>query len=167
MISKLFLLLVIAFLIYLAREYVSSRSKEKDKGEIGGAFVKKPSFFTHSERAFFEELERQNAGTFLIFSKVRLEDVVSVRSDIAGRERKIKRNYIKSKHIDFLIVGRKSGTILSAIELDGFSHRRSLQKKYDEIKERILKEAGVDFHRVHIGENFSERVRDIYLSLLK
>lgn len=144
----------------------SIHSSIEEKENFHGVFVKRLYFFTHSERAFFDELERQNDGRYLIFSKVRLEDVVSVKNSIGGRKRKIERNYIKSKHIDFLIVERRSGSILAAIELNGISHNRKLQRKYDQIKEQVLYDAGVSLFKIQIGENFTEKVVDMYRSLI-
>ncbi len=165
----LFFLLGFVFIsVKIFEKYIqpSINSSAEGKRDFHGVFIKRPYFFTHSERALFEELERQNDGRFLIFSKVRLEDVVSVKNSIGGRKRKIERNYIKSKHLDFLLVDRRSGAVLAAIELNGASHSKQLQRKYDQIKESVLADADVSLYKVHVGENFVEKVQEIYRSLI-
>ncbi len=153
----------IGFSIYTFLQKIknSENGNEKENLGIGKYFIKKEYFFSKSEKMFFDILEKENNGKYLIFSKIRLEDVVSVDKKIDWKDRKGKRGYIKSKHLDFVLLDKNLNKIISVIELDGKSHNGKNQTHSDEVKNEILEATGIKLFRVRVGENFEEKIREI------
>ncbi|MCK5490270.1 MAG: DUF2726 domain-containing protein [Candidatus Pacebacteria bacterium] len=75
-----------------------------------------------SEQALYINLQKNLSDTFIVLSKVRIEDFVKVKTGIAKNKRFGFRNKIKSRHIDFLICDLATTKPILAIELDGASH---------------------------------------------
>lgn len=159
--TLLFIILIIAiFFIWLQ---VKNNIEEKKEEIVEKYFKLKPYFFSKSEIMFFEILKEINNDKYVVLSKVRLEDIVSVDKEIDWEKRKGKRGYIKSKHLDFVLVDNNK--IISVIELDGKSHGYEKQKKSDLIKDKVLTSVGLRFYRVKVGENFREKIKEIFLEL--
>ena len=150
---------IIFFISNLPKEKYGAEKKEEDG--IGTYFTLKKYFFTQSEKTFFNELVKQNNNQYTILSKVRLEDIVSAKKSLDWKEKGIKRNYIKSKHLDFVILDNHYGNILAVIELDGKSHNTDRQGKYDKIKDDILNSVGCKFYRVKAGEDYAQSIHDV------
>ncbi len=164
--KSLFILVALVFIAYIVIQKLKSseNNSEIDKkpiDNIGPYFTLKKYFFTQSEKTFFNELVKQNNNQYTILSKVRLEDIVSAKKSLDWKEKGIKRNYIKSKHLDFVILDNHYGNILAVIELDGKSHDTEKQGKYDKIKDDILNSVGIKFYRVKVGELYSKKIQDI------
>ena len=159
------LIFVAIGLVVKAKEFLDKEEKtekrEKSKEDIGQHFRMKERFFTKSEYMFFQELEKQNNGKYHIFSKVRMEDIVEVKSELDYKVKRAKRNYIKSRHIDFVLVDKETGSVVKAIELDGKSHSTEKQKRSDEVKNQILRGAGIDLVHVRVGESFEDVIRKV------
>ena len=158
-------LIGIVFFVINLKNKIGGSKDTKLKENIGSYFTLKKFFFTQSEKSFFEELIKQNNERYIILSKVRLEDIVSAKKSLDWKEKGIKRNYIKSKHLDFVILNRHYRNILSVIELDGKSHDTEKQGRYDKIKDDILRSIGVKFYRVKVGEIYEEKIREIFENL--
>lgn len=164
------ILLAILFIVFVVLKELGVFGLDSDKKdnellekeEKTKKFTVKRFFFSQSERIFLTELTQQNNDTYFIFSKVRLEDVVEVRSDLSYKEKRIQRNYIKSKHVDFVLVDKQNSSIVALIELDGASHGQALQGKYDSIKNVAISDAGIRFYRVRVGEIFAVKIKEIF-----
>jgi very-short-patch-repair endonuclease len=104
-------------------------------------------------------------GEYLIMSKVRLADVVSVKKGLSGAARQQAFNRIQSKHLDFVICKPDDSTILFAVELDDQSHNRADRKDRDAFVDEVLKAAGITLHRVTAKRAYSvQDLRDALLS---
>ena len=158
-----FILLFLIFIITAFVLFFKNQNKNifKEEEKLKGFFEKKEYFFEKTEKIFWDILNKNNYDNFILLSKVRMEDIVKVGKNISWENKAIKRNYIKSKHFDFVILD-KNGKILTIIELDGKSHNLETQKKYDQIKDEILKNVNLKLFRVKIGENFEEKVKEIF-----
>ena len=151
----------IAYVIIQKLKQNESPTNKQPIDNIGSYFSLKKYFFTQSEKAFFDELTKQNNGQYTILSKVRLEDIVTANRSLDWKEKGIKRNYIKSKHLDFVLLDRQYGTIFAVIELDGGSHNSEKQGKYDQVKDDILNSVRVNFYRVKVGEDYAQFVHNL------
>lgn len=70
------------------------------------------------------------------------------------------RNHIKSRHVDFIIVGN-NGEILAFIESDDKSHESEKAQHGDEIKNQTFDFVVVEFYRVKVWEMYLERIENI------
>ena len=119
-----------------------------------------------SEQALYINLQKNLSDTFIVLSKVRIEDFVEVKTGIAKNERFGLRNKIKSRHIDFLICDLATTKPVLAIELDGSSHNNYNQMKVDKFKNDLFKNVGLQVEHIHVGSNFSDeaiRLRNMLL----
>jgi hypothetical protein len=135
--------------------------KEKIKEDIGKYYYLKKSLFTPTEYVFYQELVKQNNNQYIIHSKVRLEDIVRVAKGVGNRFREM-RNHIKSRHVDFVLVGGH-GEVVAVIELDDKSHDTEKAKIGDEIKNQIFEFNKVKFYRVRVGENYIKKINEILI----
>lgn len=168
--KSILILAVLVFIAYIVIQKLKQSESNFDSikkpiDNIGSYFTLKKYFFTQSEKTFFTELIKQNNNQYTILSKVRLEDIVSAKKTLDWKEKGIKRNYIKSRHLDFVILDNHYGNILAVIELDGKSHDTEKQGKYDKIKDDILNTVGVKFYRVKVGEDFANTINNLFTEI--
>ncbi len=170
LLSLLILLLVIGAVIFfrgLQKKSIqpTSLSPKRDRESIGANYELKNTFFTRSEKPFFDELQKQNNNRYTILSKVRMEDIVNVVSGLERKKSYGLRSRIKSRHIDFVILEKSFGKILAVIELDGHSHNWKGSQKGDNLKNEVFAAVGVKFYRVKVGEVYADKIREMLNSL--
>lgn len=116
-------------------------------------YARQPALFTRTELEFLRAL-RKAAPHLYIPGKVRLEDVIGVRSGLPRSEYEAARNRIKSRHLDFVLVDVETTQVVCAFELDDPSHNRSSARQSDEFKDRALKAAGIPLLRVRAAASY-------------
>lgn len=116
-------------------------------------------FVNASERTFFHIMQSQLPDGFFLHSKVRLEDIIRVKSGLPKQQLWSLRGRIKSRHVDFLITDAQGRPCL-VIELDGRSHTRQAARNADRLKDGIFAAANIPFFRVKTGENFNKYASD-------
>lgn len=116
-------------------------------------------FVNQSERAFFHALRRILPSEYHLHSKVRLEDIVRVKTAIKGQAHWHLRGRVKSRHVDYLITDI-DGVPRAAIELDGSSHNKDTMNA-DVLKDGIFEAVGLPLIRVRTGANYSQAARRI------
>lgn len=115
-------------------------------------------WITDSEKKFYSaatDYFREHKSGLMLHPKVRLEEYIGV---IDKDEKEKYRNYIKSRHIDFLICDYNL-EIKAAVELDGPSHREDPKtKEIDAFKDNLFKAIGLDLYRVCVGTDFKSEI---------
>lgn len=118
-------------------------------------FKKRGSLFVNkSELALFSILNARLGADYLVFSKVRLEDIIGVNH--AGLSPKFVwslRGRVKSRHVDFLITSRR-GVPLMIIELDGSSHASKAAQRPDALKDGLAAAVNLPLRRVRARQDF-------------
>jgi len=123
------------------------------------------SLLTRGEAPFYAALREAVGARFAIMTKVRLEDVLVVpqmeRGDENARSKRWSaRNYVKSRHLDFLLCDPATLRPLLAIELDDASHQSEKARLGDDVKNKALQSAGLPLLRVRASGRYSvEEVR--------
>ncbi|WP_324824300.1 DUF2726 domain-containing protein [Sinanaerobacter sp. ZZT-01] len=84
------------------------------------AYEPKKYFFSSNEYFFYKELERKLPTQYIIFPKVRVGDIVNVRSIVEYDRAALSK--VTSKHFDFLIMSKDFLTLILIVELDDKSH---------------------------------------------
>ena len=148
------------------RPWQTPTSKPADKDALCAYTPRSSVFVNGAEHAFFNALMLHKPKNAYVFPKVRLEDILQVRSDIKDHK-KIwgYRGRIKSRHVDFVLCGQ-SRQFLCAIELDGLSHKKQNVMMVDDFKDAIFKHAGLPLMRVKVGANFDKKARDIWVGVM-
>lgn len=123
---------------------------------------RKKYLLTKTENSFFLILIRQALlRGLLVCPKVRLEDVAFVYDK--KQERKY-RGYVKSRHIDFVLINAKGDTI-AGIELDDPSHDTEEAKKTDHFKDELFKTIKVPLIRIKTGTDYTAQLNTVFDNL--
>jgi hypothetical protein len=118
----------------------------------------------NSEQALYINLQKTLGDSFIVLSKVRIEDFVEVKSGLKKSDWWSFRGRIKSRHVDFLICDISTTKPLLAIELDGTSHRNYGRVERDNFVNNLYNDIGLKVKHISVGSNFAEsalRIRDI------
>jgi len=91
---------------------------------------------------------------FVICPKVRLGDVLFIQKGTDAKLRQSVQNRIIQKHLDFLLLDSKTFKPVYAIELDDVSHRSAAAQKRDLVKDKALKDAGLQVIRVPVQATY-------------
>lgn len=153
---QLIILILVIFLVYstpvLINNYIVERNaKNSNKGVFLGKLNK--TLLTDNEYRFYIKLkEITDKNGYLLFTKVRLADIISTTnySDF---------NKIRSKHIDFLICNYKT-EFIKFIELDDNSHLRKKNKQNDNVKNDIFSTLDVEIYRIKVNEE-KEKLQEL------
>ena len=107
-----------------------------------------------SERSFYGVLVSAVGDTGLVFSKVRVADVIAPRKNLNRVEWTRSFNAISAKHFDFLICSNDDCSIKLAIELDDSSHSSGKREKRDDLLNRACQSAGLPLLRVKASKAY-------------
>ncbi len=119
-------------------------------------------FVNQAEQALFNVILEELPPHLHVMSKVRLEDIIRVRSALKNTRLGWQlRGRVKSRHVDFLIIDRSGHPIL-AIELDGSSHRSENSQNADNLKNGLFKAANIPLKRIKVGSNFVKEINHFF-----
>jgi very-short-patch-repair endonuclease len=128
-------------------------------------YEKEPLLFTPAERSFLGVLESALGDKVRIFGKVRLADVIKVKSGLSGSARQQAFNRIQGKHLDFVACDLKDLSVRCVVELDDSSHLQARRRDRDEFVDQALSAAGVPVLRLPVKRAYS--ARDIRTAILE
>ena len=111
---------------------------------------------TPAEIAFLRSLQLAVRDDWLIFSMVRLADIIKVRPKT--RKSQAWQNRIFGKHVDFVICDYETLEVKLAIELDDRSHRRPDRAERDRFVNVALSAAGLPLLRVKVEPKYETSV---------
>ncbi len=149
--------ILIAFIIIVAvAKYFLSPGGRKTNDY---PYQKETVLFSPAERSFFGVLEQAVNNRLRIMGKVRLADVVKVKSGMTQSARQGAFNRIQGKHIDFVACDPSTLSVQFAIELDDRSHNNSNRQKRDEFVDKVLQAAGIPIYHFTAKQTYS--VEDI------
>lgn len=149
-------ILAIAYSVFGRGTWQAPKSTQADAQAMQAYEARANIFVNGAEQALFNALLRHKLQGYHVFTKVRLEDILQVRTSIKdAREKWQYRGRIKSRHVDFLICDR-GGAYVCAIELDGAAHHNAEAQMTDDFKDTIFLHAQLPLYRVRTGEDFSQ-----------
>lgn len=145
------LFLILGLIIFV--KIIGKRARKT----IRGKFKKIPYLNTKAEHNFFMQLISRLPSDYYVAPKVRLADVClpDDPKNIVGF------NKIARKHIDFVVVERKTSRVVCAIELDDKSHQRKDSIRRDKEKDYALNSANIPVHRVKAARSYSRSITGI------
>jgi len=151
-------LFIIVIIVIVSIKIIEIKNKEKEKEkETPFPYKKNKYLFSLTERSFYNVLEKiTSKENYLLFSKVRMEDLLWIPRNISSKERFGWRNRIKSRHVDFLICDKENISPLLVIELDDSSHNTIKAKRKDAFVNKVFKDAEIPLLRVKVKKYYSE-----------
>ena len=115
----------------------------------------KGHLLTKTEHTFFITLVREALKRrLLVCPKVRLEDIIYV-TDKQNRNKY--RGYIKSRHVDFVLLNATCETV-AAIELDDPSHTTKKAAKADQFKNDLFFTVKIPLIRIYTGTDYIKEI---------
>ena len=115
------------------------------------------TLFTPAERSFLPVLDQVLAPTdYRVFGKIRIADVLKVKSGINRSDWQKAFNRISAKHFDFVICRSSDLAIIAAIELDDKSHQKRNRKERDVFVDKATEAAGFPLVRVRCSNRYSQ-----------
>ncbi len=124
-------------------------------------YDKQASLFTPAERSFLGVLEQAVGDKHRVFGKVRIADVIKVKTGLNNSVRQSALNRITSKHLDFVVCNSNDLAVQFAVELDDRSHRKPKAKARDAFVDDALKVAEVPLFRFPAKRMYSpQEVKD-------
>jgi hypothetical protein len=118
-------------------------------------YERESTLFSQAERSFLRVLEQALGDEVRVMGKVRLADVIKVRSGMSGSAWQTAFNRIQSKHLDFVVCDSKNLSVRFAVELDDQSHTRSKRESRDEFVDKALEAAGVPVFHLSAKRSYS------------
>lgn len=110
---------------------------------------------SNAERSFYGVLVQAVGSSGVVFSKVRVADVIEPQK-VLGRADWLRAfNAISSKHFDFIVCGPDDLSIKLAVELDDESHRSSKAQKRDALLNGASQSAGLPLLRIRAAKSYS------------
>ena len=117
-------------------------------------FEKVDSLMTKTELNFYRVLNQCIDENTLLFSKVRMADIITV---IKGSENwRGHFNKIQAKHVDFLLCDSESIEPLLIIELDDKSHDRPDRIARDEFVDSAMEAAKLDIIHIKVQDDYDQ-----------
>ena len=113
------------------------------------------SLFTKAERSFLGVLEQVVGSQYRIYGKVRLCDIIKVRSGLTKSDRQSAFNRISKKHVDFVLCRSDDLSIVAVLELDDASHQRQDRERRDSFVDAALNAAGLPIVHVPVKQAYS------------
>ena len=149
------LILIIAYFIHdkYIKDYTEPQTQKnhiqhKEQNYMPYA---KGHLLTKTEQAFYITLVREALKRrLLVCPKVRLEDIIYV-TDKQNRNKY--RGYIKSRHVDFVLLDSNCETV-AAIELDDPSHNTKKAAKADNFKNELFYTVKIPLIRICTGTDY-------------
>jgi len=109
---------------------------------------------TKAELKCYRRLVAAVDGQFLIFSKVRIADIILPRKGFSKKSWWSAFTKVSSKHADFVICDPRTTEIICAVELDDRSHEKRKRRKRDEFLHEAFQSAGMPLLRIKISHQY-------------
>jgi predicted RNA-binding Zn-ribbon protein involved in translation (DUF1610 family) len=107
-----------------------------------------------AERSFYGVLVQAVGNSGIVFSKVRVADVISPKKGQNRSDWQRAFNAISSKHFDFIVCEPSDCSIKLAVELDDSSHGSSKAQKRDDLLNGACESAGLPLLRVKAAKSY-------------
>jgi very-short-patch-repair endonuclease len=118
-------------------------------------YVALPSLLSKAEGLFYESLYTVIGHQYCIYPKVRLADLVDVKSNLERSTQFGARNRINQKHVDFVLCSSGDYRIVAVVELDDSSHQRLDRVNRDNFIDETLHSVGIPILHVRAARQYS------------
>jgi very-short-patch-repair endonuclease len=140
-------IIVVFVIIAAVFKVLLTKGKREPQDSQDYPYEKEPGLFSPAERSFLGVLEQAVNGQYRFMGKVRLADVVKVKTGMSRSARQNAFNRIQSKHLDFVACDPATLMVQFVVELDDETHRQSRRQPRDELLDKVLQAAGIPvFH---------------------
>ena len=118
-------------------------------------YERQPALCTPAELHFLISLSPLIREHALVFTKVRLADIIRPQPGLPKAEWTSAFRKICAKHLDFVLCQGPDLAVIGAIELDDRSHRRADRRARDEFVDAALAAAGIPILHVPVQRQYA------------
>jgi len=118
-------------------------------------YTRNRALFSPAERLLLGALEQAVGEDYRIFGKVRVADIISVRSTENQSAWLLAFNQIRAKHFDFVLCDKKNFSIRCAIELNDETDGLRQRHERDTFSEDICRSISLPFVQIHAARAYS------------
>jgi very-short-patch-repair endonuclease len=159
MFNSLLPLIVVLILILAIVAVIKIFMKQKAQREQTYPYEKESALFSPAERSFFGVLEQVINNRYRLMGKIRLADIVKVKSGLNKSAWQNAFNKIQSKHIDIVACDPTTLSVQFVIELDDKTHSQSKRQNRDQFVDNVMRAAGIPI--VHFTAKNSYSLQEI------
>ena len=134
---------------------ILAQQKRAGGGASAFGYRRKPYLLSKAERSFYGVLTQAVGDKALIFSKVRVADVLAPQKGLNRSNWQQAFNKISAKHLDFPLCDPQDCAVKLAIELDDASHGSAKRQKRDAFLEQACKSPGLPLLRIRAARGLS------------
>ncbi len=120
------------------------------------SYVKKSKMLSSSERVFYHVLHSAVAHHYVIFTRVKLSDVLDIEKETSKSDRQRSKKYLKTAYIDFVLCEPGDLSVRCAIVLDKKTHQKAKQLERQKALDHACKSADLKLVRVKVRDSYSE-----------
>ncbi len=117
-------------------------------------YEKQPVLFTPAERSFLGVLDAAIGTEYRIFGKVRVADVLKIKSTGNKSRNRSAFNKINAKHFDYVVCNKNDLSVLCVIELDDKSHNQRSRQNRDNFLESACNSAQLTLLRFEAKKSY-------------
>lgn len=118
------------------------------------AYERIPKLLSTAEQRFYQALSAVTQERAIIMSKVRIADLVKVKSNVKQKRFWFYFSKISQKHIDFVLLHPETFATLCLIELDDASHWRPDRMKRDRFINQLMINTGIPLIRFRVRRSY-------------
>ena len=133
---------------------ILAQQKRAGGGASTLGYRRKPYLLSKAERSFYGVLSQAVGDKALMFSKVRVADVLAPQKGHNRANWQRAFNQISAKHVDFLLCDPQDSAVKLAIELDDASHGSAKRQKRDAFLEQACESAGLPLLRIRAARGY-------------
>ena len=145
--------LALAIIVIIGIVVVLALFKNK-AGSQGFPYQLSTHLLSNAERSFYGVLVQAVGSNGLVFSKVRVADVISPRMGLNRSDWQRAFNAVSAKHFDFLVCDPQDCSVRFAVELDDVSHTSCKGQKRDRLLNSACDSAGLPLIRVKAAKGY-------------
>ncbi len=141
-------ILIVGVLLFLALARIKRDSRELP-------YQSSKYLLSKAERSFYGVLVLAIGKSGLVFSKVRVADVIAPKKGLNRSDWQRAFNAISSKHLDFVICDPSDCSVRLAVELDDSSHGSAKAQKRDRLLNGAFESAGLPLLRIKAARSYA------------
>ena len=139
-------IVIIGILIIILVVSLVIKQKLATSDTIEDTSFEAAALFSPAERSFLGVLDQALSQQYRIMGKVRLADIIKVKSGVQRSTRQTGFNKIQSKHVDFVACDLATLAVKFAIELDDASHSEPKRQERDDFLNKAMKDARIPIY---------------------
>lgn len=124
------------------------------KNTSANPYERLSSILTPPEQHFYKVLSSTIKGQAIVMGKVRIADLLKVRSTIKQKHFWSYFSKISQKHIDFVLIDPTTFKTICLIELDDKSHLQLGRSNRDKFVNRIMAQTGIPLYRFRVQRRY-------------